>query len=192
MKLKMFNTITAIFMLGLSNFAHATLIEFVYTGTGSGSIGGINFSNTAFTITEYSDTNDLLSCGGPCVFIDAQQTTITLENIGEFNFITGTRTFKNNGLLGLSRASESGLDLYSGFNVGDFDMASALAPVAATPGLFQWDNSPVNTSGGVLSFADSSNPGTFEARFASAIPEPSTMAVFGLGLLGLSLRRNRK
>jgi hypothetical protein len=188
MNIKMLKVALAGLILSVSGFANASLIEYIYTGTGSGSIGNTNFTDVFFTITEYSDTENIQSCGGSCIYLNSNSATISLDGIDLFQFTTGTYTFNNNGRLGFSRSSG---DLYNIFDVGNFDMISALAPIAGNPSLIQWNLSPVNTSGGVLSFISASTPGTFEARLTS-VPEPSSLAIFALGVMGLVSRRFKK
>ncbi len=176
----------------VSASANATPIEFIFTGTGTGAIDGSGFSDAAFTITEYSNTNDIQSCGNNCAFIDATSTVISIDGVGSFDFITGTRTFNNSGRVGFSRGSNYGSsDLYDIFEVGpDYDLASAIGPVSGFADLLQWGTS-VETSGGVLFFANQNTAGTFEARIAS-IPEPGTIILLGFGLAGLGFSRRRK
>jgi len=176
-------------VLSVSGIANAGLIEFIYTGTGTGTIGGQAFNNSFITITEYSDTDQIQSCGPTCVYINSITSTVSIDNVGSFEFITDTRTFNNNGRLGFSRSS--GADLFNIFDVGSFDMASALAPVAGTPSFLQWSRTPVDTTGGVLSFDDARTSGTFEARL-STVPEPTTLAIFALGIIGLASRKLKK
>jgi hypothetical protein len=192
MNIKMLKMAFAGLLLSVSGFANAGLIEYIYTGTGTGTIDGQAFDDSFFTITEYSNTDDIQSCGGLCVFIDSVISTISIENVGVFEFITGTRTFLNNEILGFSRAGSLGSDLFNIFNVGSFDLVSNFGPIVGDPELIQWDNSPVMTSGGVLSFASGVSAGaTFEARLTT-VPESSTIAILILGIMGLASRRFKK
>jgi PEP-CTERM motif len=172
--------------------AGATPIEFIYTGTGSGTIGVSTFSNASFVITEQSDTSNIQSCGS-CSFIDANSTSISIGGIGSYLFTTGTRTFDASGLVGFSRAGAGGVDLIDVFSVGSWNMISSIGPISQTVSLLQWGSPwpPVDTTGGVLSFNDSSTSGTFQA--ISGVPEPATYAMLlaGLGLIGFTTLRRK-
>ncbi|GHE91880.1 PEP-CTERM sorting domain-containing protein [Thalassotalea profundi] len=191
--------ITAFFLsfalLMTSAPSNATLINFIYTGSGSGSIDGVDFDNATFVITEHSNTDDITACSSTCKTLKALTTTISIEGVGFFDFITETRTFSVNGIIGFSRVLNGGLDLFnlksSAFN---FDLASSLAPITTTAELKQWSRSPVETSGGILEFKDADIFGTFEARLGgisipTTVPGPSTLFIFALGLALLSIRR---
>lgn len=165
--------------------AGAAPIQFIYTGTGTGSIGQVSFRDAAVTITEQSDTSGLQSCNAGCVFIDALSTSISIGGLGTYSFLTGTRTFDNEGRVGFSRASHTGKDLYDIFNVGlSYDMMSSIGPIVGTPNFLQWESPDVVTDGGVLVIIEGSATGTFQA-VTSAVPVPAAAWLLGSGLLGL-------
>lgn len=186
---KIVGAIAGMVLVGASLPANASPIEFIFTGTGSGSLGGVGFTNAAFVLTEFGDTASIQSCGSGCTFIDSISATVSLSGIGNFAFVTGTRTFDYMGLIGFSRAGAGGADLYNVFDVGPaYDMASSIGPVAGKAELLQWTMETVFTTGGALVFADAVTYGTFQA--VAAVPEPETYAMMlaGLGLLGFMAR----
>ena len=189
-----FRIIASILALSLAGIAAATPIKFTYTGTGSGALAGSAFSDAAFTITSFGDTDDRQSFSGG-FSLDHISATIDISGVGTFAFITATRTFVNNsiGVLGFSRAGVSLNDLYNGPSGGiDWDMLSDLGPVSGTFSLLQWALSPViDTSGGVLAFTDSSGPGTFTATLTRDVPEPTTLWLMLAGMCGIALMMRR-
>jgi hypothetical protein len=183
-----FRLIAAVLALSLAGVASADPIRFVYTGTGSGSLNGTNFSGAAFTITALGDTADRQSFSSG-FFIDHTSAMIEIAGVGTVAFVTATRTFMNNAsmVLGFSRAGTGGADLYNGpFQTTGttWDMLSDFS-TSGTFGLLQWTFTNVDTTGGVLAFLSNEGaPGTFSATLIRDVPEPGT---FGLLLGGMFL-----
>ena len=189
MRLKL---IAAVLALSFAGIASADPIRFVYTGTGSGSLNGSNFSDAAITITALGDTSARQSFSGG-FFIDHTSAMIEIAGVGTVAFVTGTRTFMNNAVdaLGFSRAGSGGNDLYNGANaVVDWDMLSNYS-LSGVFGLLQWALTNVDTSGGVLLFASSQTQGSFTATLERDVPEPATFGLLLGGLFALSRMRRR-
>jgi hypothetical protein len=164
--------------------ASADPITIVYTGSGSGTLGGTPFPNSAYTITAQGDTDDISSCGGSCQEIEHSSVDIDIAGVGTFSISTGLRTFLNTAT-GLSRqASVAGGDLLSVGVVPGFDLVSDVGPVAVTSTLGQWSSpANINTDAGILIFDNGGSAGTFGATLGSREPE----AVPALPLAGLAL-----
>jgi hypothetical protein len=191
--------VTFLVVLSWTVIAAAAPITYIYTGTGSGSIGGTPFTDAAFSITGVGETADLASCGGGCQEINHTATSVTISGIGTFQITSPLRTFLNN-TPGLSRQNPPGGDLYNLY-VGDFtgwDLVSDWGPINTTGSIHQWASPQVNTSGGILVFTDNgTTPGTFQSvlgQEAAAIPTLSQwgMVLLACLLLCVAIRRIRR
>ncbi len=202
--LKQCSNVLVILLAGVSTMsAHAFGSEIVLTqtGTGSGRIGTTAFTNANFTITATANTNDRLTAGIGIYYEDHDEASIAIDGLGDYQFLSGTRTFVNqgSGQVGFSRAGASGYDLFSNLNNSAFHnwaMITSVGPVTGFANLKQWGSGypPVETTGGQLIFNDQSTISTFQAT-VSPLPEPSTLALLGVGAFGLvicGLRRRRR
>lgn len=189
-----------------SGNAVASLITFTHEGSGSGSIAGTSFTNADFIITAVGNTDNRawqanLGNGGlnPAWFIDHSLATITITDVGTFDFITGTRTFvtQDLDLVGFSRAGDEGADLFQGPTntvFSTWDMLTSIGPYTGEGNLLQWTLTDVETTGGLLAFNTQYfiNPVTFTA-VVSPIPVPAAAWLFGSGLIGLiGIARRKK
>jgi hypothetical protein len=192
--MKTLRSLTLLLGIFVAALAQAAPITFIHTGLGSGTLAGNPFAGAEFTITSVGDTDDRQNIPGGGFFIDHLTSTIEIAGIGMLTFVTATRTFVNDNIVGFSRAGVGGADLYNGPVNAAFsawDMLSSIGPIGGVIGLLQWDLVPENTSGGVLSFQSAASSGFFQAIVGNQVPEPGTLALAGIALLALSIARRR-
>jgi hypothetical protein len=183
-------------VVGGARDALAAPIVFTFSGVGSGSVGDTAFSDAAFTITAYGDTDNRQPSRGS-FFIDHSSAMVSIAGIGDVHLITPTRTIAyRDGVppRSLFVRAPSGLVLFNGpadaAVFGAWDMLSSVGPVVGTGILLQWDDPsfpPFDTDAGTLVFEFSQEvPATFQAIL---IPEPSTAMLLATGILALATGR---
>ena len=183
----------------ITSSAFAAPIKFIHTGIGSGSIGGTAFTEAAFTITSFGDTDNRTS--GTGIFALVHDTSIIhIDGVGTFALTSGTRTFVNNSneIVGYAQAGADLADLFDGPNDATFsswDMLSPLGPIAGTGEILQWGGPDVDdipfvvTNGGNLVFADAASVNvTFQAII---VPEPVTCSLLLVGMTAMGMLRRR-
>lgn len=171
----------------------AALINFIYTGTGAGTLNGVTFNASAFTINCVTNTQSWAYEAPGVASVTHVSSSITIAGLGTYSITPETRTFivESNGTIGFGLLSYDLFDLLNG-NPGlvGWDKVSSIGPVSnATSVLTQWGspNPAVMTSGGRLDFVTNTGAGTFEA---SAVPAPGVFALIG-AVAALGQRRRR-
>jgi hypothetical protein len=161
-------------------------ILFTHSGVGSGSLNSVPFFSRSFTINAVGDTSARAGILAGWS-IDHASAAIDIDGVGTLTFTVPTRTFVNQSTptVGFSRGSVSGLDLFNGPSapsLATWDMLSSIGPLSGNGFFIQWTSTPVNTTGGVLVFANATNaPATFQA---TVIPEPASITLIAISLLG--------
>ena len=87
---RVFTLIACIGVFAINSFAQ--FISMTHTGVGSGTIGGTPFANKTFTITDVASTASRVSFGGGYTIVDLSA-SISIAEVGTFQFTSGTRTF---------------------------------------------------------------------------------------------------
>jgi hypothetical protein len=165
-------------------------IVFTHSGSGSGTIDGVPFSNSAFTIEAIGDTDNIVDEAPGIRTLVHDSASISIDGVGVFGFVTATRTFVNQdnggattGVVGFARGASPFTDLFNGPANAAFktwDMLSSIGPVTCCRGsLLQWDSPEVITDAGVLWFSSE----LVDASFQAEVPEPTSLCLFASTIL---------
>ena len=164
-------------LFALSSTALTQAITLVHEGTSSGSLGGVPFASTDFTITCIADVSNR-ETGVVFVgyWIDHTSVSIDIAGVGTVDVTTPTRTFVNNAvnIVGFSRATMGGLDLFNGpidSALATWDMTTSIGPLTGSGQTLQWTFGDVFTSGGVL---DMNSNGGLPCEFTATVG-PATL-----------------
>ena len=178
--------------------ADAAPVVFTFTGTGTGTLGNQGFRDTDFNISVLGDTSSQLEVNPGVFMINATSASVSIDGIGLADFTTATRVFnnENNEVAGFSRAGVGGVDILDLRNslFANYDLTTDFDPVAGV--LTYLNTFNLTTTLGNFDLSAASNL-TFQAEVedAPAVPEPTTLALMGLGGLGLvggALRKRRQ
>jgi hypothetical protein len=198
MKILKLAIIIPLIMVGLESKAMAAMIAFTHQGSGSGTLNGVPFNSSNFSILAEGDTDNRLSLSFDVGFsIDHTSASISIAGLGDFQFLTPTRTFVNNvsSSVGFSRGGVSGGDLFNGPTQGtlsNWNMLTSIGPLNGTGQLLQGGGlfGSINTSAGILAFDNSGSPATFKAE---VVPEPdSILSLLTLGGIGITSALKRR
>jgi hypothetical protein len=179
-------------LLCLAGFgeARAAPVTYEFTATGSGSLGASTFTNAAFTLTSTADTSQVTSSGGVFEVPDLTA-TVSVAGLGTATFTTPTINVDNQPLAraGFSDPIQNLAILFvdnSAF--AGYDLTTSIGPLSGPPTINPGSAFATTAGNFVL---DSVSPATFQATVQAA-PEPSALALFGLGAAGLAGWRWRK
>jgi len=187
------------------NSAHAAVATYPLSGGKiSGTLGGNPFSNANFTITADADPDNFVPgsfVGTYPMLSQLATSTMTINGIATFQITSpGFGVFLADFSFDEPGAALGGF----GLDLDSLSWAAGFAAYGVVPNLSGnvtiigeltlSDNAPFMTDAGVLVVTDFSDFGaTFTGEFPpSAVPEPTSMAIFGLGSLGMAYRARRK
>ena len=173
----------------------ANPITYTQTGHLTGTIGSTAFTDAAVTLTTVSDTESKTMQMPPMfpyiIFFNPGLTTIDIAGVGiatfsgDFGMVAFDLTSYETGI-GLLNADflilkSSTSTMYDG--VSNF---TSTGPVSAAIRTYE------TTSLGDLTVTGFSGNGTFTAVNSATVPEPSSLALMGLGGVGLAMRAIRR
>ncbi|MEM7224829.1 MAG: PEP-CTERM sorting domain-containing protein [Pseudomonadota bacterium] len=187
-------------LLSLPGQARAVPIDYFFTGTANGVIGGANFNGAAFTLSVWADTDDVVEPFAGVFNVPAMSATIEIAGIGTATITDPVGVFANNNVVpgqipavGFSRfagglAVTDLINTVQDFSFSTYDLQSAFAQTATTLDCCLFFN--LGTDLGALGM-DVDGPGTFQATVKGEIPEPASLALFAIALGGLGFMRRR-
>jgi hypothetical protein len=174
-------------LLLFAGAAKAETIDYIFTGTGTGTLNGVSFSGT-FTITDVADTAGITTGGGE--YRNTPTSSTFTSSAGSASLLDPL-VIENTASPGFMGFSES---------VSPFNDESLTASVFETYAL----NTALSSTSGGLSVAAATFPTSvgnldfttitalsFQATIPSAVPEPSAVALLGTVLLAFVAIRRR-
>jgi hypothetical protein len=197
-----FGALAACAIILAATSAHAVVIDYDFTGVADGTLGGLTFTNAAFTITEVSDTSTEGNFGGGEISNTSTSATFTVG--GSSGTLTGTlNEVIENQISGQGAIIFGQTNTIAGFAGEGLDnsffetygLTTATSVIPGSPPSFQ--SQTYATSLGNLVFTSASSA-SFQAVIPSAggVPEPTSWALMlvgfgGVGSILRSVRRRR-
>ena len=181
--------------LFLSPRSNGAAIVYTLSGFGSGTIGNEQFTDAAFTLELFANTNDVMTLQLPdggggfntVHSVDEDSSRITIGGIGNALFAAPMRFFCNqSGTAGFGHGIDPKIDL---LNVSDsalvgYDLRSAFGPIQSDAADHFFNNE--TTTRGGLTFS-----AMRDVTFTAVVPEPSVAVVLVATVAPGALRRRR-
>jgi hypothetical protein len=196
--MRIFRLLTLAAVVAAPFALHASSLTYTDTFTGSGSIGGTNFSNAVVTFTATADPSNLINEGGG-IFALTPSTPVFFSIAGGASgvFTDSLQLFVNqsSNIAGLGDNTNDFALLYtSNPAFGSYELGA----IGATTGSSIFNNFATDLGEAVYGTNQggfdltSAGQSTFSAAAPSAVPEPSSLVLLGTGALGVLGMMKRK
>ena len=171
--------------------AEAAMMIYTETVTGSGTLGGVAFTNATVIFTQAADTANIVQFPVTSYVLPAAVATVQVVGLGSgtFSVPTALQAVGSTGEIGFYQGALMGgttiLDQHIPTLLG-YNLSTATGPATGS-GIVVYDPSNLlaTTAGGMKLTSVSSNV-TFNAAAAS-VPEPSSLALTAAGLVSVGL-----
>jgi len=199
------SVLAAVAALGLGSLvaagaAYANPAQYDFYGTGSGSVGGVTFTDQSFNLSLLGDTSNVFLQSPGFYRINNLGGTFTL-GVQNFSVLPDVAIVVSNTPLNLINFFNATFDNGLGGNnagLASYDLTTFIGPIALDPLTPTLNGGTFALAGGqTLQFTDSLTLNFFSdigPPPATPAPEPSTLALMipALGFFGVLLARRRK
>jgi len=193
---KLTSALIVVAALTLSIAAHASPITLTFAATDANlTLGNTAYDGVSFSVSMSADTINIdTSKYGPSTPVyDSLLATMSISGGPSVTF--PVYVFSNQEVQAVGFGDTVHYDLFDvndpGVGLSAYGLTTAFGPISSSDvsALNQWSN--LATSGGTMTVS-SVALGTFEATMGSSVPEPGTLGLLGVGLVGLLLTSRKR